>query len=152
MNSNSSHIHISTYKCAPGTRCFGSPPPGIDKMPSFLGSLGPPFFRSNLRCVFSFLFGHVWHHFGGHFSCTFPYKSLSKIGPFLDDLLEALGDHQRRLLGVLGSLVGGSVFQIRCKKQYEIHGFKNTPLRNPGFLEPLSEAILQYFIGFWIPE
>ena len=98
---------------------------------------------------FSGMFGTILEDI---FRAPFHINHAPKLDPFLDDLLEALGDHQRRLLGVLGSLVGGSVFQIRCKKQYETHGFKNTPLRNPGFLEPLSEAILQYFIGFWIPE
>ena len=75
-----------------------------------------------------------------------------KTNPFLDDLVEALGDRSRRLLGVLGSLFGGPVFQIRCKKQYETPGFKNTPLRNLGSLGPLSGLILPHFIGFWIPE
>jgi len=75
-----------------------------------------------------------------------------KIDPFLDDLVEALRDRSRRLLGVLGSLFGGPVFQIRCKKQYETPGFKNTPLRNLGSLGPLSGVILPHFIGFRIPK
>ena len=56
-----------------------------------------------------------WSHFGVHFS----KEAIQKL-IFFERLLEAAWSHLGRLLGCLGGLLGGLVFQKTSKKQYKM--------------------------------
>ena len=68
-----------------------------------------------------------------------------KVDPFLERLLLALWRHFGRLLGCLGVLLGGQVFQNYCKKQYKTTISKITSFRYRRYLAWLLEAMLAHF-------
>ena len=64
---------------------------------------------------------------------------------FLERLLLAIWSQLGRLLGCLGALLGGLVFQIYCKKQYKTAIFKIVSCRYHGPLGWLLDAMLAHF-------
>ena len=87
-------------------------------------------------------FGAVLEPILGLFWCP---KLSQKVDPFLERLLVAIWRHFGRLLGCLGALLGGLVFQIYFKNQYKTALLKIATLRYRSSLGWLLEAMLAHF-------
>ena len=74
------------------------------------------------------------------------------MDPFLERLLVALWRHFGRLLGCLGALLGGQVFQNYCKTKYKTTIFKITSFRYRRYLGWLLEAMLAHFAEVLEPK
>ena len=67
-------------------------------------------------------------------------------------LLEAAWPHLERLLGCLGGLLGGPVFQKPGGKQVQMHVCEIVRYRYLSSLGALSSTILAHFGWFWNPK
>ena len=96
--------------------------------------------------------GDFWEIVGAVLGGIFGYKWGQKLGPFFGRLLEALWSRCGKLLGCLGAILGGLVFENTYKKQIETDVFKNDCFLYFSSFEVLSKAILAHFGPLWIQE
>ncbi len=63
-----------------------------------------------------------------------------------------MGNFREAFLGSLGGLLGGQVFQISCKKQYQTHVFKIACIRYLKAPEEIFGAICAHVVPFLDPK
>ena len=102
------NLHINVHR---GPGASGPPPPGIDKIASFLGPSGLRFPGLIFCMLFSFLWGLFFEHFWEHFCVTFWTNQGPKVFFF--------GTTSWRLWGIVSrgfrALLGLSS-EVRCSK------------------------------------
>ena len=97
------------------------------------------------------MFGPFLEYVLGNFGEHLLLLKMDPKSELFDGLLEAVWSHLGRLLGCLGALLGGPVFQTHCKNESKCM-LLIVCYRYLSFPGPLSGAILVSVGPFWALE